>query len=543
METDLPTKDEVSSGLLKPESVDEPADGPIDIVSTPSHPPDTPQPARQKTPSTRERKPKKPAELPDSRTGTPITGKRKRVVKKAGGDGAPSTLNKKMSLADTAVAERIASVVAREERAERLTECVWRYFAKEETNRLRYHTKKVAAKQAADKPLPKPQAKEFADWSIPREDFAKFVTTLANQPDDPSDERKDERRSRHLPLWARMVDHTVAAGARTENSKDGTHKQQQQILHHIRKMRKAQELPWVFAMLTGPTILKPYRMEALKVTLGRHTHECMGSDLHIGNNDLILPCHARIEYLPSEDCYCLFNFSSQPIFVKGTDKDSFKGHYTSNAPIHLPNPSVINICGVLVYFQVFRIIHSRDIQDHVSKTALVPDEPLQIPTLSIVPKKKKKTWKKKKKDTAAQAPANASAAGSSSTPAPNASAPAAGAATVAALLDDYEEDENVEEDRKDGSRKRERIPAAKVDQLEILYTQHQYVDNAQTEEISERLRLPPEKVRKWFVNRRQKQLADERERGVTSTLQRPKKGRTPATPAQKAKPSVPTTPT
>eukprot|EP01103_Thecamoeba_quadrilineata_P019164 TRINITY_DN7648_c0_g1_i1.p1 TRINITY_DN7648_c0_g1~~TRINITY_DN7648_c0_g1_i1.p1 ORF type:complete len:383 (-),score=82.70 TRINITY_DN7648_c0_g1_i1:801-1949(-) len=141
-------------------------------------------------------------------------------------------------------------------------------------------------------------------------------------PVDPEDEENHSRKRRKigatpesdLPLWKQFA--LEGPSSRHPQSHIRRQQEQQQLLHHILQMREAQNLPPVFAILTGPTLLQPYRMEELQLVLGRITHKHREADLHIGNNRSISRVHARIDYSPSKGCYCIVNFSLNGLSVK-----------------------------------------------------------------------------------------------------------------------------------------------------------------------------------------------------------------------------------
>jgi len=91
------------------------------------------------------------------------------------------------------------------------------------------------------------------------------------------------------------------------------------------------------------------------------------------------------------------------------------------------------------------------------------------------------------------------------------------------LLEGDEDDCFFDDPRQKGSRKktRERIPLDKVEELETIYMGQQYLSADENNDVSEKLSLASEKVRRWFVNRRQKQLAEERKIGLPTSLIRP----------------------
>jgi len=94
---------------------------------------------------------------------------------------------------------------------------------------------------------------------------------------------------------------------------------QQEILKHIIQLRKNQNLPPFFVMITGPTI-HPYRMEELSITLGRNTSSFVGSDVHLSDNKRISRVHVKIEFDYESGSFHLINLSRNGLKIRKGEK-------------------------------------------------------------------------------------------------------------------------------------------------------------------------------------------------------------------------------
>eukprot|EP01114_Cavostelium_apophysatum_P003934 TRINITY_DN1406_c0_g1_i8.p1 TRINITY_DN1406_c0_g1~~TRINITY_DN1406_c0_g1_i8.p1 ORF type:complete len:476 (-),score=133.44 TRINITY_DN1406_c0_g1_i8:253-1680(-) len=133
--------------------------------------------------------------------------------------------------------------------------------------------------------------------------------------------------------------------------------EQQKILRYIMNSRTAQGLPPFFAIITGPTIC-PYRMEEMRLVLGRTTWETREADIHIGNNPQIEFAHAAIEFDKAAGCYKAVNLSPKGISVKRS-KLQWEECFEVEGSLLLSNPCTINIQGVFIYFQLFNITETK----------------------------------------------------------------------------------------------------------------------------------------------------------------------------------------
>mmetsp|Transcript_1631 Transcript_1631/g.5040 ORF Transcript_1631/g.5040 Transcript_1631/m.5040 type:complete len:587 (+) Transcript_1631:2024-3784(+) len=127
-----------------------------------------------------------------------------------------------------------------------------------------------------------------------------------------------------------------------------------QLLNHIYGVRQDQNLPPVFALLTGPTLERPYRMEEKVIYLGRRTSRTNLAQVHVGNVSTISRAHAAIELSTEDDCYNVVNLSHKGISVK-RGPGEFIRLTEKNAKYPLANPSVIIIENAVIFFQLFYI--------------------------------------------------------------------------------------------------------------------------------------------------------------------------------------------
>jgi hypothetical protein len=129
--------------------------------------------------------------------------------------------------------------------------------------------------------------------------------------------------------------------------------EEQEILAHIVQQRQKEGLPSFFALLSGPTFLK-FRMEALSLVLGRNTATSRDADISLGDNKCISRRHVLIEYNREREQYFAKVLSKNPISV--IHQDGSKTQLTKDdPPFALRNPTVFDIQGVIVFFQIFYI--------------------------------------------------------------------------------------------------------------------------------------------------------------------------------------------
>jgi hypothetical protein len=131
----------------------------------------------------------------------------------------------------------------------------------------------------------------------------------------------------------------------------------QLILQHILWQREREELPPFFAMITGPTIQK-YRMEALRVVIGRNTPSARDCDISLDQPTSIGTKHFAIEYDRAMNCYVAKLFDNHSIKILEDAESTKFVKYTGSAaaPIPLYSPIMIKVEGVPIFFQMFYIL-------------------------------------------------------------------------------------------------------------------------------------------------------------------------------------------
>jgi Forkhead domain/FHA domain len=172
----------------------------------------------------------------------------------------------------------------------------------------------------------------------------------------------------------------------------------QSLLYALQQRRAAQRLPPFFCVLSGPTLKKSVRVEELKVTLGRHSGHCALADMHVASARSVSHVHASIEYVKRDKCYYLINNSKNGVAVRcGGGGGEFVALTEQSERVALANPSTIDICGALVYFQIFYVCDAdverwRDYADDTPASA----KPSNRAAAHKANKAKKKSESKKK---------------------------------------------------------------------------------------------------------------------------------------------------
>ncbi|PRP89383.1 cut-like homeobox 1 [Planoprotostelium fungivorum] len=181
-----------------------------------------------------------------------------------------------------------------------------------------------------------------------------------------------------LPLWKEL--YIEAEAIRAAAGPSAEHLARQQLmLDHILNTRKKQELPPVFAMITGPTI-QPYRMEELSLVLGRNTPAHREADIHVSNSANINHLHAKIVF--EDNCYNIINVSRRGFQLK-TNKGwkEITGHMVK---VPLPNPAVMNFQGSFIFVQCFYIRDADSLEEGSHVPPVIKMEPIvQIHDVSM----------------------------------------------------------------------------------------------------------------------------------------------------------------
>jgi len=159
---------------------------------------------------------------------------------------------------------------------------------------------------------------------------------------------KEIEENNKLPLWKQLwlksKDVPIKAELREAS--------EQEILAHIKKTRRVQHLPPIFAMITGPTILS-YRMEELRIVLGRITPFRREADIHIGDGNRISHAHCLIEYNRRFNKYFIINLSKNGIKIL---EDNVWVQHRDRVPVPLKSTiTQVDIAGTHMFIQLFYI--------------------------------------------------------------------------------------------------------------------------------------------------------------------------------------------